>query len=81
MVPSFSLRISPWYPTPSEVRRCFVLGAYEPSGTLSWDKKKLLGITELCSLESPAEIMVRAQLGDTTGIASSWSESGGSPAA
>lgn len=39
---------------------------------------QLLGITELCSLESPIEVMVKAQPGDTTGIASSWDESRGS---
>lgn len=41
-------------------------------------KKQLLGITELCSRESPIEVMVKAQLGDTTRIASSCHESRGS---
>lgn len=63
---SFSLRILPWYPIPSDVGQCFVLGAYESSGTLS------LGI---CSLESAPEVIVGAQLGDTTGIAASWDKS------
>lgn len=74
LVPSFSVRVSPWYPTPSGARDASAWVLMHQVEPCPWKREVLT----LCSLENHIKVGVREQLEVATGITSNWVKSTGS---